>query len=54
MKHLVLVLLLSLANLTYAQTDWSALPVNVVLDSLDTYLKHSGEYDAAARNRIYE
>ena len=54
MKHLVLVLFLSLANLTYAQTDWSALPVNVVLDSLDTYLKHSGEYDAAARNRIFE
>ena len=43
-----------MANLTYAQTDWSALPVNVVLDSLDTYLKHSGEYDAAARNRIFE
>lgn len=54
MKHLILVLLLSLANLTYAQTDWSALPVNDVLDSLDCYLQHSGKYDAAARNRIFE
>ena len=54
MKHLILVLLVSLANITYARTDWSALPVNDVLDSLDTYIKHSGEYEAAVRNRIFE
>lgn len=54
MRLLLLAILLSMANVAFAQTRWSDMTVTDIMDTLDMNLERASQYDAEVRARIFE